>query len=369
MSAEWTVGIEEEYQIVDPQTGRLEGRAPEVLARTRVGEAEAEFQRTMIEVCTPVSTDVDSAVRKLAERRRWVGRAARENGLALAAAGLHPEGAFPASQLTPDQHYWRVAASGGVVARQLHIFGMHIHVAVPDREAAIRVMRAATAYIPHLLALSGSSPLHRGLDTEFQSFRTLIRDMFSRVGPPLPVSSANEYDQLLHTLARAEGEERGTISWDIRPSERYPTVEFRFFDVVPSLDAVAGIASCVRALTVLCADVRPRAATGLELQLLIENRWRAARHGLEAEFYPLDPVDPERVRAPDAIRALLDRVEPTAARLGDGATLQRVETLLEAGTAADRMRAVYRQTGSLAEVTRWVARETMEVGEWMDQEE
>lgn len=352
--ADYTVGIEEEYQLVDVDTGALRGRAPEVVAGE--GPAKEEFQRTMVEVDTPVSRSIAEAVGHLAERRRRVGRDAERHGLAISAAGLHPVGPYPVEQISDTPAYRRIAEHGGSTASQMHTFGMHVHVGVPSRQAAVRAMLGVVPFLPHLIALAASSPFHRGEDTGYSSYRMVLRDNHPRVGPPLPVASVAEYDELVRILG---GEDHGSpLSWDVRPSGAFPTLEFRVMDVSPWLDTVALLAAMARALTAMFADRPVPAPTAIEQQLLRENRWRAARFGLDARFYELTPVTGRERDAHDAILRLARRLEPISERLGDGEVLATTERILRRGTAAQAMRAVYEAERSFPDVTNWVVAET-----------
>ncbi|HEX7051867.1 MAG TPA: YbdK family carboxylate-amine ligase [Longimicrobiales bacterium] len=356
--AEFTIGVEEEYQVVDPDSGALRGRAPELLAED--GPIREEYQRTMLEVSTPICTLAEEVRRRVAERRSFVQRLAAGKGLAVAAAGLHPVGPYPEEQLSEVESFHRTAARGGAPWRMMHIFGMHVHVAVPDREAAVRAMAGATPFLPHLLVLSASSPFHLGRDTDFQSYRTVLRDMSPRVGPPLPVISIAEYDTLVRLLAGGPVRpgENSPLAWDVRPSERYPTLEFRLFDVGPWLDTVALLAAMARALTAMFADKPVGQQTGTEMQLIRENRWRAARFGLDANFLRLDPPTGEQRDARASIRALGERLAPIAERLGDGDVLADLDRILARGTAATAMREVHQRTSSFPAVVRWVVEQT-----------
>jgi carboxylate-amine ligase len=353
----FTVGVEEEYQLVDPEDGMLRGRAPELLEE---GVGKGEFQRTMIEVTTPICQSAAEARARLVEQRRTLAGVAAEHGLAIAAAGLHPVGPYPRTQISDTPLYRRVAAYGGNVARELHVFGLHVHVGVPSREAAVRAMCGITPYIPHLLIPAASSPFYQGHDTRFQSYRTLLRDMSPRVGLPLPIVSVREFDQLEQLLAGGPVDPRrnSPIAWDVRPSHRYPTLEFRFFDSTPWLDTVELLVALARSLTAMYEDRPAPPLTGTEMQLIRENRWRAARFGMSARFFRLDPVTGETRTAHDSILALVERLAPVAERLGDGGTLALLEPVLERGSAATAMREIFRREGSFPEVVRWVVEET-----------
>jgi carboxylate-amine ligase len=357
---EFPVGVEEEYQVVDPDTGALRGRAPALLMAAD-GLAKAEFQRTIVEVASPVCATAAEAGLRAAEGRAALARIAEAQGLTIAAAGLHPVGPYPPSQVTDEPRYRELARNGGPHMRDLHIFGLHIHVGVPDLETAVRAMAGATPYTPHLLALCASSPFYRGEDTGFASYRTIIRDTFPEVGPAPPMSGAAEYRKLARLLAGKDCDERERcpISWDIRPSSRYPTLEFRFFDVCPWVEDVAVLAAFARALTAMYGDRPPPQRSGTELQLMRENRWRAARYGLDARFFRLDPATGDQRPARDQIRALAERLLPMAERLGDVAALAGVERILERDNAAAAMRGVLQREASFPAVTRWIAEQTV----------
>lgn len=352
------IGVEEEYQLVDPESGALRGRAPELLRGA--GPAKREFQRTMLEVATPICGSAREAATRLLERRQALAVQAAERGLAIAAAGLHPLGPYPAAQVSEGAHYRRTAARGGAVTRELHIFGLHVHVGVPSREAAIRAMCGAAPYIPYLLIPAASSPFHRGRDTEYQSFRLALRDMSPRVGLPLPVSSVAEYDRLERILAggSADSSRNSPLAWDIRPSAHYPTLEFRFFDATPWPATIEFVVALARALTATFADRPVPQLSSTEIQLIRENRWRAARFGLETHFFRLDPVTGETRIAREGLLALVERLGPIAERLGDGASLGLVEEILSRGSVADALREAYVRSGSFPEVMRWLIDET-----------
>lgn len=355
---QFLIGVEEEYQLVDPDSGALRGRAPELLGS---GPGKVEFQRTMVEIDTPICASAREASGRLIERRRKLADQAAARGLAIVAAGLHPVGPYPHSQVSDAPLFRRTAARGGLVSRELHIFGLHIHVGVPSREAAIRAMCGATPYIPHLLIPAASSPFHHGRDTKFQSFRLLLRDMSPRVGVPLPIVSVAEYDRLERILAGGpvDPAHNSPISWDIRPSARYPTLEFRFLDATPWPEMIEFVVALARALTATFADRPAPQLSGTEMQLIRENRWRAARFGMETQFYRLDPVTGEMRSARDSLQALVDRLGPIAERLGDGASLALVGEVLERGSVASAMREIFDREDSFPAVLHWLMEQTV----------
>jgi carboxylate-amine ligase len=355
---QYLIGVEEEYQLVDPESGALRGRAPELVHDG--GPAKAEFQRTMLEVVTPICGSAREARAQLLERRAELAEQAAAKGLAIVAAGLHPLGSYPPAQVSDAPLYRRTATRGGTPTRELHIFGLHVHVGVPSREAAIRAMCGAAPYIPHLIVPASSSPFHRGQDTQYQSYRIMLRDMSPRVGVPLPIVSVAEYDRLERLLAGGPllPPFNSPISWDIRPSARYPTLEFRFFDSTPWPDTIEFVVALARALTATFADRPAPQLSGTEMQLIRENRWRAARLGLDTHFFRLDPVTGETRPARESILALAERLGPIAERLGDGASLALAGEVLERGSVASEMREVYESSGSFPAVVRWLVEQS-----------
>lgn len=346
----YAVGIEEEYQLVDPETGALHGRWPERLADE--GAARAESQHTIDEVDTPVSATVADAVGQLARRRTTAAGIAAPRGLTIAASGLHPVGPRTLERASAASPNRRSAFPGGLPTSLVPVFDMQIRIAVPSRQAAVRAMLGAATFVPHLIALAASSPFHRGEDTGYASYRTVLRDTRPRSGLPRAVASVAEYDELVRILGGLRG--RSPLSWDVRPSATLPALEFCFMDVSPSLDMVALLAALARALTAMFADRPVPAPTAIEQQLLCDNRWRAARFGLGAEFFELTPVTGRERGAGVAIQRLVRRLEPVAERLGDAEALRSIEWALRRPSAADLMRRVYEEEGSFSAVTRWV---------------
>lgn len=356
--AEFPVGIEEELQLLDPESGVLRGRTPE--RAEAGGPAGNEPQRTTVGTGKATYPSAWEAGRRLAERRLYLNEQAAASGLAIAAIGLHPIGPGHPAQAGDPAVPGPIAAMGDELARESQTFGLHVHVAVPDRETAVRAMCGATPFIPHLLALSASSPFHQAQDTTFESFRMELRDMSPRAGPPLPIISAAEYGQL-ETLLAEDGPDRrwnGPIAWDIRPSGRHPILEFRFLDANPWTDTIELLAAMARALTAMYADRPAPLWSGTEMQLIRENRWRAARFGLSARLYRLDPITGETRSARDSVLALAERLAPVCDRLGDGMVLDKIDRIVERGTAASVMRQIHERGGSIPDVIRWAVEET-----------
>lgn len=361
---DYTVGVEEEYQLVCPDTGELRSRARDVLAVDWSGEIQPESQQTMLEIGTRVcgsAAKLDKEIRRL---RLQAASAAAAEELRMVAAGIHPFSRWEDQKRTLGKRYQVLVERYGRVIRTEHIFGMHIHVAVPEGVDRVRVMNQVRGYIPHLLALSASSPFYEGEDTGYASYRTIIGQRLPHTGPPPQFPSAEAYrrfvDMLIATGAIAD---EYTLYWSIRPHPEYPTLEFRVTDVCPLAEDAVVIASLARAITVAAAEGRltPLASTGSDSEtdeLLAHNEWQAARHGLAAtQVDPALRTGSEPLR--DSILRLRDRVQPSAESAGDGGALETLDTLLERGNGATRIREAFRTRGDLPEVVEWLAGESI----------
>jgi len=361
----FTVGVEEEYQLVDDVAGELRSSARDVLAFDWSAEIRGELQETTLEIGTRVCTSMEAVEEELRRLRLQVAATAAAHDLRIVAAGVHPFSRWEGHERSREPRYVRIEREYGRIARDEHNFGMHIHVAVPERLDRIPLLNAVRGYIPHLIALCCSSPFYEGEETGYASYRLILWRRWPGNGVPPLLESTEEYRRFVDVLLRARAipDER-SIYWSVRPHAIYPTLEFRATDACPRADDAAAVAALARALVVAAALGRlPEWApsgfsTGAAHALLAENEWRAARDGLAAWLVAPDAPD-VRVPVRDAIRELVARLAPILESLGDGAAVERIDALLERGNAADRMRQVYRDSGDLGVVVRWLAGETM----------
>jgi carboxylate-amine ligase len=250
------------------------------------------------------------------------------------------------------------------LAETQNIFGMHVHVGVPEGTDRLRVMNVARHYLPYLLALTTSSPFYLGEDTGYASYRSLLWRRWPRSGPPPRVADAGEFDQLIRWLTETRCiDAPGRVYWDLRPHHRYPTLEFRVSDVTPRIEDAVTVAALARAVAVGAAEGllrEPDLPESVVGALLRENAWRASRDGLGAEL--VDPWAGEPAAAPlrESLLRLAEVLAPVAERMGDGEVLAGLPALLERGDAAARMRAqAERLGGDLRELVRWIADETV----------
>ncbi len=364
MTGDFTVGVEEEYQVVDPATWDLRDGAADVLAADWSEDVRKELHQSTLEIGTTICRDAEEAGEALKRLRFQVGAIAASEGLRIAAAGLHPFSRWEGRSQMEAERYQRLVERYGRVSRDEHNFGMHIHIAVPDPDDRLRVLNDVRQYMPHLLALSCSSPYFEGSDTGYSSYRMVLWSRWPLSGVPPRFSSPEEHRRframLLATGAIAD---EGSVYWSVRPHHEYDTVEFRITDVCPSVEDATAIAALTRALVAAAAEgVLPsRCPAGLspdlERELIATDTWRASRFGLECTI--LHPERRSGIPMRDAIEEFLAVVEPVASRLGDAEALAGVGTILARGNGASRMRAVYEDGGGLGGVVRWVVDETL----------
>jgi carboxylate-amine ligase len=361
---EYTIGVEEEYQLVDGDSGELRSRARFVIAWDWTGDIKPEMQENTVEVETRICAESACVRDELARLRFQAAVAAEARGLRVVAAGTHPFSGWEGQEFTPGEVYRKLRAEYRRLAETQNIFGMHVHVALPEEVDRVRVMNCARLYLPHLLALTASSPLYLGEDSGYASYRSILWRRWPRTGAPPRFEDAAEFERLVRLLMDTGCiDAPGRVYWDIRPHHQYPTLEFRVADVTPRLEDAVAAAALARALTagvvegVLEEPELPEAMVG---PLLRENAWRASRDGLDAELVEMAGGRVEVVPAREALLRLAERLAPVAERLGDGGVLAGLPRVLERGDAAARIRARVKQAdGDLREVVRWLADETV----------
>lgn len=364
---EFTIGVEEEYQIVDAETRELHPRALRILpgARAAVGEqVTPEMYLSQIEIGTPVCRTLEEVRAELTRLRREVNAAAEQEGCRIAAAGTHPFSHWEDQELTPRRRYAGIAEEYEQLAREHLIYGCHVHVGLKDREAAIQVMNRARLWLAPLLALAANSPFWLGRDTGYASYRTEIWRRWPMAGTPQEFASRSEYDALVESLVETGSVGDATkIYWDVRPSARFETLEFRVTDVCLTVDEAVMITGLVRALTRTCyAEVmRDAPAARVRPELLRAAKWRAARYGLDADL--IDAERGQAVPAHELVERLLARLR--GALEDDGAWDEvggLVRATLARGNGAARQRASVARAGGLEEVVDFIVAETLPPG-------
>jgi carboxylate-amine ligase len=358
----FTVGVEEEFQIVDPDTWELRSHVSELLASgaSALGDQiKPELHQSIVEVGTRICEDIAQLRAEVLRTRRELVAAADRVGLRVAAAGTHPFSNWMDQVLSPGDRYQHLVEELQQLARSLLIFGLHIHVAVPDRSEAIDLMNAARYFLPHLLALSTSSPFWSGRDTGLKSYRTAIFRRFPRTGIPDRFGSWGEYEDYVALLVQLHCiDNPKKIWWDLRPHPTFGTLEFRICDVPTDPRATLALAALAQAIIVKLHRLYEK-NQGFRLYrrtLIEENKWRAARWGLDGQLIDFG----RRVEVPmrDLAIELLEFVDDVVDDLGSREATLYIRTILRDGTSADQQLRVFRETGDLRAVVRFVVEET-----------
>src|SRR4030095_13116358 len=290
MAHRFTIGVEEEFQIVDPQTWELRSHVQQLLASSAPAlgdQIKRELHQSIVEVGTRICDDVGMLRDEIFRIRHELASGGARVRPALGAAGTHPFSDWKDQILSPGVRYDSIVEELQQLARSLLIFGLHIHVAVPDNQTAIDIMNAARYFLPHLLALSTSSPLWMGRDTGLKSYRTTIFRRFPRTGVPDHFGSWGEYENYIQLLVDLPSIDAGTKSgWDVRPHPTFGTLEFRVCDVPTRPEVAVMLGALVQAIVVKLYRLRVR-NQGFRIYrraLIEENKWRAARYGLDGKL-------------------------------------------------------------------------------------
>ena len=356
-SAPFSLGVEEEFQLLNAESFELTSRFDEILAASGGDpQIKPELMQSTAEAATGIAGTVGDAIEQARELRRRVRDAAAEHGVVFASAGTHPFSRYEHQDVTEQDRYRELIESMQWVAERELIFGLHVHVGLQSGQQAIAVANALRTWLPELLALSVNSPFWHGRDTGLASTRSKVFDSFPRSGLPPAFSSFEEFELLVERGVKTGSFDDYTyIWWDLRPHPKLGTIEIRVCDGQTRIESVAALVALVQSLVATLAE-RYDAEGSLPIQpvtLVAENKWRAARYGLETDLVDLEH-DTERP-ARDAVRALAELAAPAAQRLGCAAELAELDGLLERGTGADEQRRVHEETGTLLAVAQWLA--------------
>lgn len=359
----YTLGVEEEYQIVDPESRELFPHSGRILERARdiLGEqVEPEMLSSQIEVMTPVCSSL-SEVRDELVRLRWGAiAAAEEEGQRIVAASTHPFSRWKDQSLTPKKRYRRLVQDFQRLAEEQLSFGFHVHVGLEDREEALQVLNHLRAWLAPLLALSANSPFWLGEDTGYASYRTQVWGRFPTAGPPGYFNSIAAHDALVKALVETGGVmDVESVYWDARLPEKHETVEIRVADVCSKLDEAVMLAGLGRALVRECHErvLRNEPPPEAHHEMLTVAHWRASRYGLEAELVDLETL--RILPAREVIQKLLDFARPALEGFGDWNEVSLlVQETLEEGNGAQRQHRAYGREGRLEDVVDALIEET-----------
>ncbi|MBK6324992.1 MAG: carboxylate-amine ligase [Chloroflexi bacterium] len=352
-----TLGVEEEYQIIDPVSRNLHSYITELMSQDQSRPTslniKPEFMQSQVEVGSHVCRNVKEVRTEVVRLRRAVSDMAAENGLAIAAASTHPFARWEEQSITEGVRYKELLDDMQGVARRLLIFGMHVHVGfgnTPEsKDLMIEIMNQARYFIPHLLALSTSSPFWHGRSTGLKSYRSVVFEQLPRTGIPHSFTSWAEYKNYEQTLGKVgafgKSDTRAKIWWDIRPHPIFDTLEFRITDICTTVDECVCIAALFQAICAKLLKLRRQnmAWRHYRHMHITENKWRAVRYGINGEL--IDFGIEEAIPFHFLMEELLELLDDVVDDLGSRKDVEFVRTILKEGTSADRQLAVYRQHG------------------------
>jgi carboxylate-amine ligase len=348
------IGIEEEYQIIDPGTRELRSYVQRFLERGQVvlpDQIRAEFMQSQVEAGTCICDDIQQARRELIRVRRSIWELAEREGLWVAAAGTHPFSSWTRQEVSPFGRYPELARFLQDVGRRLLVFGMHVHIGIENKTLLIEVMNQIRCFLPLLLCLSTSSPFWHGRDTGLKSYRSVVFESLPRTGIPQQFGSYADYrcyvDTLLSTGSIAEPTH---IWWDVRPSEKFPTLEVRITDMCTRVDETLCLVALVQAIAAKLVRLRLAHRTWpiYRKHLLDENKWRAVRYGIEGQLIDFGRM--REVPVTGLVEQLLAWIDDVVDDLGSRTEVEYAHTILRQGSSADRQRAVFRETGDFRAV-------------------
>jgi glutamate---cysteine ligase / carboxylate-amine ligase len=350
MFDQFTLGIEEEFQIVDPNTRELKSHVSEILdeGKLLLGEKlKPEMIQSMIEVGTGVCKNIQEAREDISKLRCIISSLARKKGMEIVAASTHPFSHWGDQKIFDDQRYDIIVEELQMVARSLLIFGLHVHVGIESPERRIQIMNAARYFLPHVLAMTTSSPFWLGFNTGLKSYRSEVFKKFPRTDIPDHFESFQQFQSYVDLLIKMNCIDNAKkIYWDVRPHPFFPTLEFRICDIPTRVDDTVAIAALFQAI-VAKVDSLIDKNLGFRLyhrRLIQENKWRAIRYGLDGKL--LDLGKQKEVPVKDLIRELLDFVDEVVDPLGSRKEIEHIHTILDRGTSADEQLKVFEEHGS-----------------------
>lgn len=358
----FTLGIEEEFQIIDPETRALCSHIQEFLADGKVVLKEhikPELLQSQVELGTEICRDAREARQQVVDLRSELAQLAAQGGLKIASAGTHPFSHWMDQSITADQRYVTIVNDHQQIARACLIFGLHVHVGIPDREEAIDIMNQARYFLPHIYALSTNSPFWLGQNTGLKAYRQMIFERFPRTGIPDAFESLSEYEDYLKLLVSTNCIDNAKkIWWDIRLHPFFDTIEFRICDAQSRVDDTIALAALMQAIVFKLQKLRCDNVTfrNYPRRLLDENRWRAGRYGIDGKL--IDFGRKSEVDERELLDEMLTFVASEMEELGNQTEMAHIERIMREGTGADRQLAVWEQTHDLNAVVDQIVAET-----------
>ncbi len=359
----FTLGVEEEYMVIDPKTRELTSHDQKIVERASYivkDSVKAEMHQAVVEVGTGICKNVDEARNDITNLRKLVSNIAGDLGLKIGAAGTHPFSHWSTQLITPNPRYDEIVQEMQEAARSNLIFGLHVHVGIADKNMAIHIMNTVRYFLPHVYALSTNSPFWEGRNTGFKSFRTKVFDKFPRTGVPDEFNDWDDFKNYVNLLIKTRCIDNAKkIWWDVRVHPFFDTIEFRICDVPMLIDETMAITAIFQALVVKLYKLRLQNMTFIRYNRLLinENKWRASRYGLDGKLIDFGKQEELDTRA--LILELLDFIDDVVDELGSRHAINYVHTILRNGTGADRQLAIYQQTGNLQSVVDYITEQTL----------
>ncbi|QJW90297.1 carboxylate-amine ligase [Spirosoma taeanense] len=358
----FTLGIEEEFQTIDPNSGELRSHMSKIVDGGKIilqERVKEEMHQAVVEVGTNICRNIQDARHEVTYLRKMIIDLAAQQDLKIAAAGTHPFSDWQTQLITPNERYDQLITEMRDVARSNLIFGLHVHVGIENRNEGIQIMNAVRYFLPHVYALSTNSPFWRGRNTGFKSYRSKVFDKFPRTGIPDFFASAAEYDEYISLLVKTGCIDNGKkIWWDIRLHPFFNTIEFRICDVPMRVDETICLAAIMQALVAKIYKLHQQNLNFRPYRriLINENKWRAARYGIEGKL--IDFGKQAEVPTHELIHELLNFIDDVVDELGSRAECEYALKILDMGTGADRQLAAFQEHNDLKRLVDYIVEET-----------
>ena len=358
----FTIGIEEEFQVIDPVSRQLRSHMHQIVEGGKVilkEQVKSEMHQSVVEVGTNICRSIQEARDEVIYLRKMVAELAAMQGLKIGAAGTHPFSLWKDQLITDNPRYHELINEMQDAARSNLIFGLHVHIGIESREQGVMLMNSARYFLPHIFALSTNSPFWEGRNTGFKSYRVKVFDKFPRTGIPDSFSSAEEYDKYINLLLKTNCiDNRKKVWYDIRLHPDFNTIEFRICDVPMRVEETIALAALIQAIVAKLVKLMKQ---NLDFRhygrsLIMENKWRAARYGIEGKL--IDFGKEEEVSVTSLTEELLVFVDDVVDELGSRKELDYINTILKNGTGADKQLTIFNETNDLKAVVDFIISET-----------
>ncbi|WP_237563165.1 carboxylate-amine ligase [Algoriphagus kandeliae] len=355
---QFTIGVEEEYQIIDPTTRDLRSHMSKIVDGGKIQlreQVKAEMHQSVVEVGTNICQNVQEARKEVAFLRNKISELAAQQGLIVGASSTHPFSKWQDQEITDDPRYHTIVDELKDIARSNLIFGLHVHVGIESREVALQVMNQACYFLPHIYALTTNSPFWEGRNTGFKAFRAKIFAKFPRTGLPEYFDSVQSYDNFLETLVKTNCiDNPKKIWWDLRMHPFFSTIEFRICDMCLTVEETICIVALIQAVVAkLYKLIMNNISYNVyRIALIRENKFRAARNGIEGKL--IDFGKKQEVPTVDLIMELLEFIDDVVDELGSREEVNYVHQILKNGTGADQQLKVFEETQDLTKVVDFI---------------